>query len=58
MKMEDKFKDNLASEPAAELTYYTIEELTARIDEAEEEIDRGEGKTFEEMMNGFKQQLL
>ncbi len=56
--MEDKFKDNLAGEPAAELTYYTIEELTARIDEAEEEIDRGEGKTFEEMMNGFKQQLL
>ncbi|MBQ3752270.1 MAG: hypothetical protein II864_01840 [Prevotella sp.] len=37
---------------------YTIDELNARIDEAEEEMDRGEGKTFEEMMAGFKQQLL
>lgn len=35
-----------------------MEELNARIDEAEAEIDRGEGKTFEEMMSGFKQQLL
>jgi len=37
---------------------YTLEELNARIDEAEEEIDRGGGKSFEEMMDGFKQQLL
>jgi len=37
---------------------YTMEELTARIDEAEEEIDRGDGKSFEEMMAGFKKQLL
>ena len=37
---------------------YTMEELNARIDEAEEEIDRGEGKTFEEMMAGFKEELL
>ena len=37
---------------------YTMEELNARIDEAEEEIARGEGKSFEEMMDGFKQQLL
>ena len=37
---------------------YTMEELNARIDEAEEEIDHGEGKTFEEMMAGFKEELL
>ena len=37
---------------------YTLEELNARIDEAEEEIDHGGGKSFEEMMDGFKQQLL
>lgn len=37
---------------------YTMEELNARIDEAEQEIDRGEGKSFEEMMNGFKKELL
>ncbi|MBR0180511.1 MAG: hypothetical protein IJQ04_02445 [Prevotella sp.] len=37
---------------------YTMEELNARIDEAEEEIERGEGKTFNEMMNGFREKLL
>ncbi len=37
---------------------YTIEELNARIDEAEAEMDRGEGKTFEDMMNGFREELL
>lgn len=37
---------------------YTMEELNARIDEAEEEIDRGEDKSFEEMMSGFKKELL
>ena len=37
---------------------YTMEELNARIDEAEEEIDRDEGKSFEQMMEGFKKQLL
>ena len=63
-------KCHTASEPAAALTYgmsaelreseqpYTIAELNARIDETEAEIDRGEGKSFEEMMNGFKKELL
>ena len=37
---------------------YTMEELNARIDEAEEEIERGEGKSFDEMMAGFKKELL
>lgn len=37
---------------------YTIEELNARIDESEEEIARGEGKSFDEMMNGFRRELL
>ena len=37
---------------------YTMEELNARIDEAEAEINRGEGKSFDEMMDGFRQQLL
>jgi len=37
---------------------YTMEEINARIDEAEEEIDHGEGKSFEEMMAGFKEKLL
>ena len=36
---------------------YTMEELNARIDESEAEIERGEGKSFEEMMNGFREQL-
>jgi hypothetical protein len=37
---------------------YTLEELNARIDEAEEEIDRGDGKSFDEMMAGFRKELL
>ncbi len=37
---------------------YTMEELNARIDEAEAAMDRGEGKTFNEMMNGFREELL
>jgi hypothetical protein len=37
---------------------YTIEELNARIDEAEVGIEKGEGKSFEEMMNGFRRELL
>ena len=41
-----------------DLQPYTMEELNARIDEAEAEIDKDEGKTFEEMMNGFKEELL
>ena len=36
---------------------YTMEELNARIDESEAEIERGEGKSFEEMMNEFREQL-
>ena len=38
-------------------TPYTMDELNARIDEAELEIERGEGKSFEEMMSVFKQQM-
>lgn len=37
---------------------YTLEELNARIDEAEAEIDRGEGKSFDEMMNDLRKELL
>ena len=37
---------------------YTMDELNARIDESEEEIARGEGKSFDEMMKGFKEELL
>jgi hypothetical protein len=37
---------------------YTLEELNARIDEVEEEIECGEGKSFQEMMEGFKKDLL
>ena len=37
---------------------YTLEELNARIDEAEVEIENGGGKSFEEMMDGFKRELL
>lgn len=37
---------------------YTMEELNARIDEAEVEIENGGGKSFKEMMDGFKQELL
>ena len=37
---------------------YTMEELNSRIDEAEAEIDRSEGKSFNEMMDGFRRQLL
>lgn len=37
---------------------YTMEELNAHIDEAEAEMKKGEGKSFEEMMTGFKKELL
>jgi hypothetical protein len=37
---------------------YTMDELNARIDEAEMEIERGEGKSFEQMMDGFRKELL
>ena len=37
---------------------YTLEELNARIDEVEEEIERGEGKSFQDMIEGFKKELL
>ena len=40
-----------------DITPYTIEELNARIDEAEAEIDSGEGKSFDEMMNGFRKEM-
>lgn len=42
---------------ADETTPYSSEELNARIDEAEIEIERGEGKTLDEMVNGFKKEL-
>ena len=37
---------------------YTMDELNARIDEAEAGIERGEGKSFGEMMDGFRKELL
>ena len=37
---------------------YTMEELNAHIDEAEAEMEKGEGKSFEEMMTDFKKELL
>ena len=37
---------------------YTMEELNARIDEVEAEIENCGGKSFKEMMDGFKQELL
>ena len=40
------------------LSPYTMDELNARIDEAEKEIEQGGGKSFEEMMNGFRNDLL
>ena len=40
-----------------EATAYSFEELNARIDEAEAEIESGDGKSFEEMMCGFKKEL-
>ena len=54
--------DNADSDEMDDLDYnlspYTKEELDARIDEAEKEIERGEGKSFEDMMNGFRSELL
>lgn len=37
---------------------YSIQELQTRIDEAEQGIERGEGKSFEEIMDGFREKLL
>ena len=37
---------------------YTMDELNARIDEAEREIDCGGGKSFDDMMAGFRKELL
>ena len=69
--MSDIIHKDMASEPAAmtvglnsfeelndDQQPYTMDELNARIDEAEEEIDRGDGKSFEEMMAGFRKELL
>jgi hypothetical protein len=41
-----------------EVTPYTMEELNARIDEVEAEIAQGHGKSFDEMKNDFKKELL
>ena len=49
MKFNDLFEEDTIP--------YTIEELNARIDEVETEIDRGEGKSFDEMMNGFRKEM-
>ena len=46
-----------AMESISDDTPYTMEELNSRIDEAEIEINSGKGKSFEEMMNGFKKEL-
>ena len=54
--MNDNKHKDMASEPFEQP--YTMEELNARIDEAEEEIERGEGKSFDEMMAGFRKELL
>ena len=37
---------------------YTMDELNARIDEAERERDCGGGKSFDDMMAGFRKELL
>ena len=37
---------------------YSLDELNARVDEAEAEIGRGEGKSFVEMMKDFRKELL
>ena len=37
---------------------YSIQELQTRIDEAEQGIEKGEGKSFEEIMDGFREKLL
>lgn len=54
---EEGYQDSL-EELHEEQQPYTMEELNARIDESETEIERGEGKTFEEMMRDFKKDLL
>lgn len=56
--MSEELRNSELLTQVRNLSLYTMEELTARIDEAEEEIDRGDGKSFEEMMAGFKKQLL
>ena len=58
IRQSDKQSMDVWEDLSDSMSPYTVEELNARIDEAEEEMDRGEGKTFEEMMAGFKQQLL
>ena len=37
---------------------YTMDELNARIDEAEQEMNCGGGKSFDDMMAGFRKELL
>ena len=54
----DDIDETVFEELKDESQPYTMAELEARIDEAEEEIDHGEGKSFEEMMTRFKEQLL
>ena len=58
IRQTDEQNMDIWEELSDSLPPYTEEELNARIEEAEDEIDRGEGKSFDEMMDGFRQQLL
>ena len=67
--MSDIIHNDMTSEPSA-MAYgifaelnddqqpYTMDELNARIDEAEQEMDCGGGKSFDDMMAGFRKELL
>lgn len=54
---EESDNDNAYDELNDNQRPYTIQELYARLDESEAEAERGEGKSFEEMMSGFRGQL-
>lgn len=58
IRQSDKQSMDVWEDLSDSMSPYTVEELNARIDEAEEEIDHGGGKSFDEMMDGFKQRLL
>ena len=47
-------EDQLWSSKDGELTPYSMEELDARIDEAEAQVERGDCVTHEQMMNDLK----
>ena len=58
MSAEEDADQKLFEDISDDTQPYTMEELNARIDEAEVEIENGGGKSFKEMMDGFKQELL